>query len=119
MEPSALPCFKSKSKQQMESSTLPCFVCSLKGLGTRLASYVELLNDVIEPVTFARSAGPGGNGCTIHIYIYILEDCAGSPQKASLDLLPGNGQSGDFIFFLIIIILKRFLSNDFSRNWQK
>ena len=46
-EPSALPCFKSKSKQQTDP------LCH--------ASYVELLNDVIEPVTFARSAGPRGD----------------------------------------------------------
>jgi len=31
----------------------------------------ELLNDVIEPVTFARSAEPVGNVRTLHNYIYI------------------------------------------------
>ena len=39
------------------------------------ASYIELLNDVIKLVTFAHSAGPGGNVRTIHAYIYIPEDC--------------------------------------------
>ena len=33
--------------------------------------HVQLLNDVIEPVTFACSVGPGGDVRTIHIYIYI------------------------------------------------
>ena len=34
-------------------------------------TYGELLNDVIEPVTFARSAGPGSDVRTIHKIIYI------------------------------------------------
>ena len=41
------------------------------------ASYIELLNDVIEPVTFAHSTGPGVTYVLyMHTYIYILEDCA-------------------------------------------
>ena len=31
----------------------------------------ELLNDVVKPVTFERSAGPGGDVRTIHTYIYV------------------------------------------------
>ena len=57
-ESSTLPCFKSKSKQQTEPSTLPML-------------HVDLLNDVIEPVTFACSVEPGGDVHIIHIYIYI------------------------------------------------
>ena len=33
--------------------------------------HVDLLNDIIEPVTFACSAEPGGDVRIIHIYIYI------------------------------------------------
>ena len=51
---------KNKSKQQTEPSALH-------------ASYGELLNVVINLVTFARSAGSGGDVRTIHIYI--PEDC--------------------------------------------
>ena len=48
----------------MEPSTLPML-------------RVDLLNDVIEPVMFAHSAGPGGDVriIQIYIYIYIPEDC--------------------------------------------
>ena len=53
---------KSKRKQQTEPSA-------------------KLLNDVIEPVTFARSAGSGGGGggdiCTIHTNIYIYSPLLG------------------------------------------
>ena len=46
-----------RSRQQTEPSTLE--LCH--------ATYVELLNDVIEPVTFVRSVG---DVRTIHIYLY-------------------------------------------------
>ena len=52
---------KSKRKQQTEPSALPCFI----------RIYIELLNDVIEPVMFACSVGLGGDVCTMHIYVYI------------------------------------------------
>ena len=53
-------CTESKNKQQPGNHPL----CS------------ELLNDVTKPVTFARSAGSGGDICTIHMFIYIYRRIA-------------------------------------------
>ena len=58
-------------RQQRLKTVRAKFICKMYfccSIYAAICGHVELLHYVIEPVTFARSAGPGG---TIHIYMYM------------------------------------------------